>query len=126
MPNEKPAAKEKDLIVAVDTHLCNGTPTPLPFNGVLDGNLSPNVLIEHRRAAMVGSTATNTPKHVAPPGKAFDKPPSNRGVVITGAPRVFINHRKAARNEETAETCNDPKDLPVGKVAAGGTVLVGD
>jgi hypothetical protein len=31
----------------------------------------------------------------------------------------------AARNGDTAMTCNDPVDLPVGKVVAVGTVFIG-
>jgi uncharacterized Zn-binding protein involved in type VI secretion len=121
----KPAAKQSDPIVATDTHLLNGSPMPLPFNGVLDGSLSPNVLVEHRPAAMVDSTATNTPAHVAPPGKTFDRPPSNRGVVIQGSATVLINMRAAARDGDVASTCNDPADLPGGHVEATSTVLVG-
>jgi uncharacterized Zn-binding protein involved in type VI secretion len=117
----EPAAKETDTIIAVDTHLVQGVPTPLPFHGVLDGNLSPNVIVEHRFAAMVDSTATNTPAHAPPP----DKPPSNQGTVIQGSATVLINQRQAARNGDQAKTCNDPEDLPVGTVVASGTVLVG-
>ena len=58
-----PAAKQQDPIVATDVHIVQGTPTKMPFAGILDGNLSPDVLIEHRWAAMVESTATNTPAH---------------------------------------------------------------
>ncbi len=116
-----PAAKEKDKIVATDTHLAQGVPTPMPFSGPLDGNLSPNVLIENKWAAMVDSTATNTPAHTPTP----DKPPSNRGTVIKGSATVLINKRAAARDGDTAKTCNDPADLPVGKVVATSTVIVG-
>ena len=42
---------------------CRGRRRPMPFAGVLDGNLSANVLVEHKWAAMVHSTATNTPPH---------------------------------------------------------------
>jgi hypothetical protein len=31
----------------------------------------------------------------------------------------------AARNGDTATTCNDPSDLPVGQVIAVGTVFIG-
>jgi uncharacterized Zn-binding protein involved in type VI secretion len=117
----QPAAKQNDTIVATDTHLVQGVPTPMPFSGSLDGNLSPDVLIEHRWAAMVGSTATNTPAHTPPP----DRPPSNRGTVVRGSDTVLINRRAAARNGDTATTCNDPGDLPVGVVVASSTVRVG-
>lgn len=121
----KPAAKQDDTVAATDTHLVEGSPVPVPFSGVLDGNLSPNVLVEHKPAAMVDSTATNTPAHVPPPGKAFDVPPANRGVIVAGSGTVLINNRAAARDGDAASTCNDPTDLPVGTVVASGTVLVG-
>jgi uncharacterized Zn-binding protein involved in type VI secretion len=121
----KPAAKEADKIIATDTHSLNGTPTLLPFNGVIDGNLSDNVLIEHRPAAMVDSTATNTPAHVPPPGKTFDTPPKNRAVIVQGSVAVLINNRAVARDGDAAITCNDPADLPVGSVAASSTIRIG-
>jgi uncharacterized Zn-binding protein involved in type VI secretion len=121
----KPAAKKDDKLTATDSHMLNGTPTSLPFNGIIDGNLSPNVLIEHRPAAMVDSTATNTPAHVAPPGQSFDNPPTNHGVIIAGSGTVLINWRAAARDGDAAKTCNDPVDEPVGHVEAVSTVIVG-
>ncbi len=121
----RPAAKADDKIAATDTHSLNGSPAPLPFLGIIDGNLSPNVIVEHKPAAMVDSTATNTPPHVPPPGKSFDKPPSNRGTVVAGSGTVLINDRAAARDGDAAKTCNDPVDQPVGKVVAASTVLVG-
>jgi uncharacterized Zn-binding protein involved in type VI secretion len=117
----KPAAKEKDTITATDTHLVQGVPTPMAFSGILDGKLSENVLIENKWAAMVDSTATNTPAHEPP----LDKPPSNQATIISGSGTVYINDRKAARADDTANTCNDPKDLPVGSVVATSTVRVG-
>jgi uncharacterized Zn-binding protein involved in type VI secretion len=38
---------------------------------------------------------------------------------------VKINGKGAARMGDTAKTCNDPTDAPVGTVIAAGTVLVG-
>jgi uncharacterized Zn-binding protein involved in type VI secretion len=121
----RPAAKEDDKIVATDIHLVQGSPASFPFVGTLDDNLSANVLVEKKPAAMVDSRATNQPPHIAPPGKSFDKPPTNRGVIITGSGTVLINDRAAARDEDIATTCNDPSESPVGKVVASGTVLVG-
>ncbi len=122
----KPAAKKGDHVVAVDTHLCQGAPTPVPFDGLLDAELSPDVLAEHRHVALVGSTASNTPPHVPPPGKTFDVPPSNRAVIVAGSGTVLANHRPMARNGDAATTCNDPEDLHVGTVVAASTVFVGD
>jgi uncharacterized Zn-binding protein involved in type VI secretion len=38
---------------------------------------------------------------------------------------VLINGKPAARQGDTALTCNDPADLPAGTVVAAGTVMVG-
>lgn len=122
-----------DRIVATDIHLVivPGTPptiTPLlhPFDGILNGNLSSNVNVMGRPAATVGSTAINTIPHIpAPPGTAFQKPPSNQGTIQIGSPTVKINGKMAARHSDMAKTCNDPTDLPVGQVIAVGTVLIG-
>ncbi|MCD6553663.1 MAG: PAAR domain-containing protein [Anaerolineae bacterium] len=126
----QPAAKQGDRITAVDTHLIQppGTappvPVPHPFNGIIDGNLSPNVKIMGLPAATVGSTATNTPPHI-PQGGTFVKPPTNRGTIQMGSATVRINGKMAARNGDTAMTCNDPVDMPVGTVIATGTVFIG-
>lgn len=126
----KPVAKQGDRVVAVDTHLVipetGGPPVAvqLPFEGVLDSNLSPDVLAEHRPVALVDSLAHQTPGHVVAP-KSFAKPPTNQARVVIGAPTVLANHRPVARSDDTAETCNDPVDLPVGKVIASGTVISG-
>lgn len=127
----QPAAKQGDIIQAFDTHIIQppppATPTPVPghpFNGLLDGNLSTNVMIEGRPAATVGSTATNTPPHI-PMGGSFVIPPTNRGQIVTGSATVLINNKLAARASDTALTCNDLVPLPVGKVVAQSTVLIG-
>jgi uncharacterized Zn-binding protein involved in type VI secretion len=44
---------------------------------------------------------------------------------MIGSPTVKINGKMAARSGDTAMTCNDPTDLPVGKVIATGTVYIG-
>ena len=38
---------------------------------------------------------------------------------------VKINGKGAARAGDTAMTCNDPADMPIGKVVAVGTVMIG-
>ena len=130
----QPAAKKGDQIVARDTHVVmvpspsGSTPTPLPhpFAGIINGALSGDVNIMGAPAATVDSTADNTPAHVpTPPGTSFQAPPSNKGTIKTGSPTVKINGKMAARNGDTAVTCNDPSDLPVGSVVAVGTVLIG-
>jgi len=129
----QPAAKQGDKIMAVDTHIVMvpGTPpvlTPLPhpFTGIIGGGLSSNVKVMGMAAATVDSTADNTPAHIAtPPGTSFQKPPSNKGTIKMGSSSVKINGKAAARSGDSAETCNDPADLPIGKVIAVGTVMVG-
>lgn len=128
----QPAAKQGDQITATDIHIVmipspsGSVPTPLPhpFNGVISGNLSANVKIMGMAAATQGSTADNTPPHI-PQGGPFQKPPSNKGQIVTGSARVMINGKPAARNGDTAMTCNDPADLPSGTVVAAGTVMIG-
>lgn len=128
----QPAAKQGDQVTAVDTHIVlppgSAPPAPLqhPFKGIIDGNLSTNVNIMGLPAATIDSTCTNTPPHIpTPPGTGFQNPPSNRGTIKSGSPTVKINGRMAARNGDVAETCNDPRDLPIGTVVAAGTVLIG-
>lgn len=100
------------------------TPTPMPFNGVLSGNLASKVLIENKAAATEGSTADNTPSHI-PAGGPFQKPPSNQGSVKSGSSTVIIENKAAAHTGDPAMTCNDPADTPGGTVIGSGTVLVG-
>jgi uncharacterized Zn-binding protein involved in type VI secretion len=131
----QPAAKQGDQIIATDTHIVMvpappgppvPTPLPHPFIGIINGNLSADVKIMGMAAATVDSTADNTPPHIpTPPGTAFQNPPANKATIKIGSPTVKINGKMAARNSDTAETCNDPADLPVGQVIAVGTVLIG-
>jgi uncharacterized Zn-binding protein involved in type VI secretion len=130
----QPAAKQGDKIVGMDTHIVMvpspggpvPTPTPHPFNGIIDNNLSPNVNINNMPAATVGSTATNTPPHIPIGGPSFQIPPTNMGTIINGSAKVFINKKPAARAGDTANTCNDPAGVaPVGKVVAVSNVLIG-
>lgn len=131
----QPAAKQGDQIVATDTHIVMvpappgppvPTPLPHPFTGIINGNLSSDVNIEGKPAATVDSTADNTPAHLpTPPGTAFQSPPANKATIKIGSPTVKINGKMAARNSDTATSCNDPADLPVGQVVAVGTVFIG-
>ncbi len=128
----QPAAKQGDQVMATDTHIImipspsGAVPTPLPhpFVGILDGNLSSDVKIMGMPAATVDSTASNLPPHI-PQGGPFQNPPSNKGTIKLGSTTVKINGKMAARNGDMAMTCNDPSDLPAGKVIAVGTVLIG-
>lgn len=131
VPEGRPAAKEGDRIVAVDMHLVippsggSPQPMPLPFVGKLSEELSGDVLVDNKPVAVVGSKAKNDPAHV-PNAGSFEKPPKNEGTIITGARTVFANDKPVARHEDSAETCNDPEDLPVGQVVAESSVIVGE
>ena len=123
-------AKKGDRITATDTHLVISpsggppVPVPLPYDGVLEKELSCDVYAEHQPVAILGSVAVMKPGHQVAPN-SFSKPPSNEGRVFAGASTVFANGKPIARNGDVAITCNDPTDLPVGKVVASGTVHSG-
>jgi len=126
----QPAARQGDRITAIDTHMIqppgptSPVPVPHPFSGIIDGGTSADVTIGGAAAATKDSTATNTPPHL-PIGCSFVNPPSNKGTIVTGSMTVTINGKAAARAGDTAKTCNDPTDLPVGTVVAAGTVTIG-
>jgi uncharacterized Zn-binding protein involved in type VI secretion len=129
-----PAAKQGDMIIAIDMHIVMvpspggpvPTPLPHPFNGMMNGNLSSNVKIMGMPAATVGSTADNTPPHTpTPPGTAFQIPPTNKGTIMMGSSTVFINHKPATRTGDMVQTCADPVPNTAGQLVAAGTVLIG-
>ncbi len=128
----KPAAKQGDQIIATDIHIVMiptpggpvPTPLPTPFSGQLDNSLSSDVNIEGKPAAVQGSKASNMPPHI-PAGGPFQSPPKDQAEVLTGSATVLINGKPVARMGDTALTCNDPVDLPVGQVIAVSSVLVG-
>lgn len=128
----QPAAKKGDQIIATDIHIVMipspggpvPTPLPHPFSGQIDDVLSDDVNIDGQPAAMVGSKASNMPSHI-PQGGPFQSPPADKGTIQMGSTSVFINGKAAARNGDTAMTCNDPGDMPVGTVIAVGTVNIG-
>jgi uncharacterized Zn-binding protein involved in type VI secretion len=132
----QPAAKQGDKVVAPDVHIVMvpappgppvPTPLPHPFSGALNGSLSSNVNVQGLPAATVGSTADNTPPHIpTPPGTTFVVPPSNRATIQLGSLTVKINGKSAARNGDPALTCSEiPPGVPIGKVVAVSTVLIG-
>lgn len=129
----QPAAKQGDQVQAVDIHIILipappgppiPTPLPHPFMGIISSGTSTDVFIEGRPAATMNSVAMNTPPHI-PQGGPFQKPPSNQGTIIKGSATVYINGKMAARSGDTAMTCNDPVDAPVGTVIAVSTVMIG-
>jgi uncharacterized Zn-binding protein involved in type VI secretion len=127
----RPAAKQNDRVVAIDTHLVqppgpsSPVPTPHPFSGIIDGGLHDHVLIDGLPAATVGSTASNKPSHV-PSGGTFVTAPTNRAEIVAGSTTVFINGKAAGRAGDTARTCNDPVPMPIGRVVVtSSTVMIG-
>ncbi len=128
-----PAAVANSSVVGIDIHIVLvpagapiPTPLPHPFSGRVDGALVNNVKIGGQQAAVVGSTATNSPSHIpTPPGTSFQKPPANSGTVFMGSQTVRIGGKAAARNGDPVKTCNDPADAPVSQLIAVGAVLVG-
>ena len=129
----QPAAKQGDKVVGVDIHIIMipappgppvPAPLPHPFNGTLLQELSNDVKIQGMPAATVNSIAINSPPHI-PQGGPFQKPPMNQGKIMIGSTTVFINKKPAARAGDTVITCNDPADMPVGKVIAVSTVMIG-
>jgi uncharacterized Zn-binding protein involved in type VI secretion len=126
----RPAANASSTVVATDTHIIMvpavvpiPTPMPNPFNGTVNGGLVSTVNIGGQPAAVVGSTAQNTP-HI-PTGGPFMVPPKNQATILIGSSTVMIGGKPAARMGDTAQTCNDPADLPIGQVVAAGTVMIG-
>ena len=127
-----PVAKATDKIVAVCTHVLlipspGGpvpTPTPMPYNGIINSNTSPNVLIGGLPAATVGSMATNTPPHI-PAGGPFANPlaAGGLGTISMGSTSVLINNKPAARAGDQATICSDVGNP--GLVVAVGTVIAG-
>jgi uncharacterized Zn-binding protein involved in type VI secretion len=123
----QPVARQNDMVTAPDVHILlvpspGGpvpTPTPLPFSGPLTDGLSTDVLVDGLPAAVVGSSAHNTPPHIAPPPATFSRPPTNLGRVLQGAPTVLVNGKPLARLGDPVMTCNDPVDLPAGTITSG-------
>src|SRR6185369_2733612 len=100
----QPAANGASTVIAVDTHIVMvpspggpvPTPLPHPFSGPIDGALVSSVKIGGQPAAVVGSTATNSPAHIpTPPGTSFQTPPGNRGTVAIGSATVKIGGQPA-------------------------------
>lgn len=128
----KPAAKQGDQVVGLDTHIimipspAGPVPTEMliPFSGSLTESLSPDAFIENMPAAVKGSVANNMPPHV-PTGGPFENPPTNKASIETGSQTVFINGKSVAVLGSIATTCNDPADAPNGNVIAMSTVIVG-
>ncbi|HEX5734704.1 MAG TPA: PAAR domain-containing protein [Blastocatellia bacterium] len=127
-----PAARQGDLVFAIDTHfvMVPATPSPVPlphiFSGEITGAFSTNVNIMGKPAATVGSTVDNTSPHVpVPPGVAFQNPPSNKGTIISGSGTVMINGKMAARMSDSVMTCDELANQTGMIISGAGSVLIG-
>jgi uncharacterized Zn-binding protein involved in type VI secretion len=129
---ERPAAKKGDRIVASDTHLVEvpgQAPVALPhtFSGEISSDLSENVYIEGKQAAVAGSSARNQPPHIpTPPGTSILDEPDNVGRITSGSKTVFINGKPAARADDVASTCGYPNrnEKAIVVVTAAGSVII--
>jgi uncharacterized Zn-binding protein involved in type VI secretion len=120
------AAKQDDTIYnANETHIVmvpspsGQTPTSVPlhvFNAPIKEDVSSDVNIEGKPAAVVGSGArTNLTEHPPkPPGVSYQVLPTFEGRITMGSRTVFINGKPAARHGDPAITCNDPPTPPPG------------
>ncbi len=120
----KIAAKKGDQIVGVDIHLVKipmpaPTPVPLPnpFSGEIEADVSEDVEIEGKGAAIMGSKAQHKTGHI-PTGLGFDGQPKDEAKCFIGSPTVLINGKPAMRDGDIAMTCNFPTDLPMGMIKA--------
>lgn len=143
----EPAAKKDDKIVTDGTSKVwvqpPGTPPPAPkdvtfdYEGPIDNIFSSNVYIMGKPAATVGSTATNSippniQSKVTSVGTVINIV-NNTATITTGSSTVYINGKKAVRNEDKAKTWNYPSpsagsenELENANVKATGSVYMGD
>ncbi|MFW5810291.1 MAG: DUF6531 domain-containing protein [Thermodesulfobacteriota bacterium] len=133
----KPGAKKLDQIISVtpgDVHIImipspgGPVPTPIPHpvpNSLIKDKVAKKVKVMGQPGAVKGSKSQHTPPHI-PQGGPFQKPPSNKGEIITGSSNVFYEGKAAAMLGDTGKMCADPTDAPVGKVIGkAAMVLVG-
>jgi uncharacterized Zn-binding protein involved in type VI secretion len=130
----QPIAKMGDTITAMDTHIVMvpspggpvPTPTPgHPYNGMINGGLSSNVMIGGMAVATINSTAVNQPPHIPIGGPSFQVPPTNQATIMLGSTTVMVNGLGVARNGDSARTCDDINPAPAGTVIAVGAVMAG-
>ncbi|MEQ8768311.1 MAG: DUF6531 domain-containing protein [Planctomycetota bacterium] len=132
----KPAAKKSDQIVSVtpgDVHIIMipspggpvPTPIPHPCASMIKDKVAKKVKVMGQPGATKGSKSKHTPPHI-PQGGPFQKPPGNKGEVMTGSSSVKYQGKDATMLGETGKMCSDPSDTPVGKViGTAAMVLVG-
>lgn len=130
----EPAAKKGDRIVALDTHIEMVSspagpvpiPRPMPFDGVIEQNVSPSVYVDDQPVVVVGSKATNSPRHIPLLG-AFQRSPNDTGEVTGGSNSTMADDQRVARIGDTAQTCDDVGAQNNGTIVADRptTVIVG-
>lgn len=130
----QPAASLGDMIVGLSTLIVlvppDEVPTPFEFtfSGELSLELSENVFIEGRPAALFGSQAINEPSYELQPRPGeFLVPPSELGTVDSGSATVLINKKPAVRAGDIALIAEVEGEAPAGTVVLAGisTVMVG-
>jgi len=134
----KPGAKKLDQIISVtagDVHIImvpspgGPVPTPIPHpvpNSMIKDKVAKKVKVMGQPGAVKGSKSQHTPPHIPMGPGPFQKPPGNKGEIITGSSNVFYEGKPAAMLGDTGKMCMDPADSPVGKVIGKAmTVLVG-
>ena len=133
----KPGAKKGDQIVSVtpgDVHIIMipspggpvPTPIPHPCASMIKDKVAGKVKVMGQPGAVKGSISKHTPPHIPMGPGPFQKPPANKGEIVTASSNVFYEGKEAAMLGDTAKMCTDPSDTPVGKViGTAAMVLVG-
>lgn len=133
----KPGAKKMDQIVSVtpgDVHIIMipspggpvPTPIPHPCTSIIKDKVAEKVKVMGQPGAVKGSISQHTPPHIPMGPGPFQKPPANKGEIVTASSNVFYEGKEAAMLGDTGKMCADPSDAPVGKViGTAATVLVG-
>lgn len=133
----QPGAKKTDQITSLtpgDVHIIMvpspggpvPTPIPHPCTSIIKDNVADKVKVMGLAGAVKGSVSKHTPPHVPMGPGPFQKPPANKGEIITASSNVEYQSKAAAMLGDTAKMCCDPSDAPVGKVmGTAATVLVG-
>jgi RHS repeat-associated protein len=133
----KPGAKKTDQIVSAtpgDVHIIMvpspggpvPTPIPHPCVSIIKDRVADTVKVMGLPGAVKGSISKHSPPHVPMGPGPFQRPPANKGKIVTASSNVFYEGQKAAMLGDTAEMCADPADAPVGKViGTAAKVLIG-
>ena len=130
----KQIAMKDDQVVGNDIHIVmvpsnsGRTPVPLPhpYMGTMTDKLSPDVAIKGKPAATQGSVSTHSQGHrPTPPGRSFQRRPSNKGEVVLGtSTSLKINGKNAALMGSTVKTCADPADAPTSQIVSPGVAAM--